>query len=238
MKLCGLRIVGRSKYEAIIERSCFRDHGHAGPCDEFPYIHHLEVVAPRVAAKIKRDATKTTGAAWKSDDAGPNRIDRWVMMLPNDVLRDRFGINMDALKPTVQAKLREKAATYGDCMEVAAKLSHAAYQMINAPTPDATTKYYLEQRFGPLSPGTTKCIVCRDVLNFRDFEQAQRGRALIETAHANPRSHNATNVGFAHRECNIAQGGLSLAEFYDWIAGILERVNSEPLELDLVSEVP
>ena len=31
------------------------------------------------------------------------------------------------------------------------------------------------------------------------------------------------NVGFAHRDCNIAQGDKSLAEFYDWIKGILSR---------------
>jgi hypothetical protein len=49
------------------------------------------------------------------------------------------------------------------------------------------------------------------------------GAAVIETCHKNPRVHNADNVGFAHRECNIAQGAKTLDEFYAWIEGILDR---------------
>lgn len=226
LRLCHKPLVGRSRYEALIQRRCFREAAHPGPCDEYPYIHHLEEVAPRVAAKIKRDATKTTGAAWKSDDAGPNRIDRWVMLLSDDELRDGFGINIAAMKPTVQAKLREKAASYDDCMAVAAKLTWTAYQMANAPTAPPEVQSYLESRFAPFAPGSTRCIVCHDYLDFEAFAKAQRGRAHIETAHANPRLHNPENVGFAHRECNIAQGGLSLSEFYGWIRGILDRVGA------------
>ncbi|WP_210162191.1 hypothetical protein [Methyloferula stellata] len=187
---------------------------------------HFEKVAPRVAAKIKRDATKTTGAAWKSVDAGPNRIDRWVMLLPDATLKKDFLIDLVAMKPAVQAKLREKAATYEDCMDVSAKLTWAAYQMLNAPMPPPEIETYLVGRFGKMEPGSTRCIVCRDFLDFNSFEGAQRGRALIETAHSNPRLHNPENVGFAHRECNIAQGGLSLSQFYDWIRTIIARVDA------------
>jgi hypothetical protein len=56
------------------------------------------------------------------------------------------------------------------------------------------------------------------------FAKAARGKAEIETGHRNPRLHNAQNVGFAHRECNIAQGSKTLEEFYTWIADIVERV--------------
>jgi hypothetical protein len=226
MLICNAALVGRSRFEALIERRCTREKGHAGPHAEYPYLEHLDRVAPRVAAKIKRDATKTTGAAWKSDDAGPNRIDRWVMLLPSEELKAQFGIDMESMKPTVQAKLREKAATYDDCMEVAAKLTWSAYQLRNAPDAPPAIADYLAKRFGPLDLGSTRCIVCRDHLDFAFFEGAQRGRALIETAHSNPRLHNAENVGFAHRECNIAQGGLSLQQFYDWIRGILRRVDA------------
>lgn len=226
MPLCSKPLAGRSKYEALIKRCCYRDEGHAGACDEFPYIHHLEEVAPRVAAKIKRDATKTTGAAWKSVDAGPNRIDRWVMLLPDAELKKTFGIDLAAMKPAVQSKLRDKAAKYEDCMDVAAKLTWAAYQMKNAPKAPKEVADYLAARFGKLDPDSTRCIVCRDFLDFNLFEGAQRGRAHIETAHANPRHHNPDNVGFAHRECNIAQGGLSLEQFYAWIGDILARVKA------------
>lgn len=226
MNLCKKPFPGRSKYEALIKRCCYREAGHQGPCEEFPYLDHLETIAPRVAAKIKRDATKTTGAAWKSVDAGPNRIDRWVMLLPDKELKSKFGIDLSTMKSAVQSKLRDKAATYEDCMDVAAKLTWHAYQMQNAPEPTEEIRNYLEGRFGKMKPGTTQCIVCRAPLDFALFEGAQRGRAHIETAHANPRSHNPENVGFAHRECNIAQGGLSLSEFYQWIRGILNRVDS------------
>jgi hypothetical protein len=226
MALCNKPIAGRSKYETLIKRCCYREAGHDGSCEEFPYLDHLDEVAPRVAAKIKRDATKTTGAAWKSVDAGPNRIDRWVMLLPDNDLKKQFGIDLAAMKPTVQSKLRDKAASYEDCMEVAAKLTWAAYQMLNAPRLPAKIATYLTKRFGKMESGSTRCIVCRDKLDFNLFEGAQRGRAHIETAHSNPRLHNAENVGFAHRECNIAQGGLSLDQFYGWIRGILNRVDT------------
>ncbi|MGI5869915.1 MAG: hypothetical protein ACOX9C_10795, partial [Kiritimatiellia bacterium] len=50
--------------------------------------------APKVAKKIERDAIMTTGASWKSKDAGPNRIRRWVMLLDDDALR-RIGLERE-----------------------------------------------------------------------------------------------------------------------------------------------
>lgn len=127
---------------------------------------------------------------------------------------------------SVQMKLREKAATYEDCMAVAAKLTWAGYQMTNAPEPLPDIFIYLRKRFGDFAINSTRCIICRDLLNFRHFDGARRGRALIETAHSNPRLHNPENVGFAHRDCNIAQGGRSLQEFYTWIRSIIARVDA------------
>lgn len=222
MRLCNKSIPSRSKYKEIAQKKCYREAGHAGACEEFPYLHDLEKNHPRVANKIKRDATKTTGAAWKSEDAGPNRIDRWVMLEDDEVLL-KFGLNMKALKPTVVSKLREKGASYDDCMDVAAKLTWLAYQMPDAPACPNDVEGYLQQRFGRLSAGSTTCIVCKEPLSFALFENAQRGKAEIETAHSNPREHNQQNVGFAHRECNIAQGNKTLDEFYEWIQGIIER---------------
>lgn len=224
MRLCIKNLPIRSKYKKIAEKKCYREHGHSGGCKEFPYLSDLAEHHPRVANKIKRDATKTTGAAWKSEDAGPNRIDRWVMLQSDETLM-QFGLNMKALKSTVVAKLREKAATYEDCMNVAAKLTWLAYQMPDAPACPREIKSYLESRFGAMVLGPTTCIVCKEPLSFSLFENARRGKAEIETAHSNPREHNQENVGFAHRACNIAQGNKTLGEFYEWIAGILERTN-------------
>jgi hypothetical protein len=66
-------------------------------------------------------------------------------------------------------------------------------------------------------------LVCLNPLDYGDFGKAQRGKAFIETSHSNPRMHTADNIGFAHRDCNIAQGNKNLEDFYEWIAGILRR---------------
>jgi hypothetical protein len=178
-----------------------------------------------VAEKIKRDSTMTTGAAWKSEEAGPNRILRWVMLLSDDELA-RYNIRMDKLKPQVVTKLREKAATYENCMSVAKKLTWLVYQMESAPKPPQEIKDYLESHFGAMKSGSTTCIICREKLNFSLFSKAQRGKAEIETGHISPREHNAENVGFAHRECNIAQGNKTVSEFYKWIREIIKRVDA------------
>ena len=95
--------------------------------------------------------------------------------------------------------------------------------MKGAPKPDDYTENYLTTLLGQIVPGSTGCLICRAPLDFKLFHEARRGKAEIETAHANPRSHTAGNVGFAHRDCNIAQGDKSLDEFYDWMQGILTR---------------
>lgn len=224
MELCGkpLKARANAKYDPLDLHRCYRESGHAGACAEAPYLEHLKDIAPRVAAKIMRDSCKTTGASWKSEDAGPNRISRWTMLLSDAELK-QLGINMAALKPWVVAKLRDKNATYTDCMSVAQYLTWRVYGMADAPEPDAYTRQYLEAIFGPIVKGSTGCLICKATLDFKLFHEARRGKAEIETAHAEPRSHTAGNVGFAHRHCNIAQGDKSLGEFYDWINGILKR---------------
>lgn len=226
MELCGkvLRARAKAKYDTPDLHRCYCVIGHQGKCQEFSYLEHLKEVAPRVAAKIARDATKTTGASWKSEDAGPNRISRWTMLLSDAELK-AHGIDMAALKPWVVAKLRDKSAPYSDCMSSAQYLTWSAYGMINAPAPNDYTKQYLETLFGPIIAGSTVCLICRAPLDFVLFEAARRGKAEIETAHAQARSHKPGNVGFAHRHCNIAQGDKSLKEFYDWIKSILQRAD-------------
>lgn len=219
---CGKPLSNRSKYADVAQKSCHRPVGHKGSCLEFPFLKDLAKSHKRVADKIKRDATMTTGAAWKSDDAGPNRILRWVMQLPDKELK-KYGLDMSKLRPGIVAKLREKAAAYEDCVSVAIKLTWLAYQMPDAPNPSQEVKKYLEEALGEITAGSTVCEVCRVPISFKLFEVAKRGKAEIETCHLDPRLHNADNVGFAHRECNIAQGAKSLDEFYTWIKGILTR---------------
>ena len=223
MNFCNKKIPSRSQYDAIQSRHCHLPDGHSGKCCEFPFLKDLKSTHPAVAKKIERDSTMTTGAAWKSTDAGPNRILRWVMLLSDEELLE-YNIDMSALKPGVIDKLRQKAASYEDCILVAIKLTWLVYQMQDAPVPPPGLKAYLEDFYGPLIPNSTVCEVCKLPISFNLFSLAQRGKAEIETCHKNPRFHNYDNVGFGHRECNIAQGAKSLNEFYEWIEGILNRI--------------
>ncbi|WP_442913748.1 hypothetical protein, partial [Lacrimispora sp.] len=86
LNFCNKPISTRSKYQEAAVRRCHLPGGHMGKCEEFPFLKHLHSVSPSVANKIKRDSTMTTGAAWKSEDAGPNRILRWVMTLEDSEL--------------------------------------------------------------------------------------------------------------------------------------------------------
>lgn len=223
MEFCNKPISSSSQYSDVAQHVCHCPKNHSGKCQEFPFLKHLYSIDKQVADKIKRDATMTTGAAWKSIDAGPNRILRWVMLLPDEELL-KYGIDMSELKPGIIAKLREKAADYDSCILVAAKLTWLVYQMKNAPTPPDSIKIYLEDLFGAMKPESTVCIICRLPLDYKLFSVAARGKAAIETCHKSPRLHNFENVGFGHRECNIAQGAKTLDEFYQWINDILIRV--------------
>jgi len=221
-EFCHKPLSDTSKYASVAQKRCHWLIGHKGKCAELPFLEQLRKTHKRVADKIRRDATMTTGAAWKSDDAGPNRILRWVMLLSDSELK-KFEIDMKKLRPEVVSKLRDKAATYEDCINVAIKLVWLVYQMPDAPQPSSEIEDYLASFHGQLVPGSIKCEICLLPLSFDLFAEAKRGKALIETCHKDPRLHNPENVGFAHRECNIAQGPKNLAEFYDWLEGILKR---------------
>lgn len=226
MELCKKNIANRSKiYKDVSKKYCHKIKNHSGKCGEYPYLDDLNKNYKKVKNKIVRDSTMTTGAAWKSDDAGPNRIPRWVMQLSDRKLKE-LGLDMKSLKPSVVTKLRDKSASYEECMDVAAKLTSLVYQMEDAPKCPQDIQKYLESKFGKFSDGSTACIVCKEVINFGLFSNAKVGKADIETAHSNPRTHNHENVGLAHRECNIAQGNKSLEEFYAWIKDILKKVES------------
>lgn len=191
-----------------------------------PFLRELQRTDPRVAAKIERDSIMTTGAAWKSEEAGPNRILRWVMLLKDSELLE-YGIDMTSLQEQVISKLRDKAATYDQCIEVAMWLTRLVYNMDGAPEQPHDLREYLECLFKPEADEPTTCVICREPLPFSLFHQARRGKAAIETCHKDPRVHSAENVGFAHRECNIAQGAKTLDEFYEWIEDILRRAKPE-----------
>ncbi len=223
MKYCYKEITSSSKYGDLQIKKCHLPEGHTGKCMEFPFLMHLHSEFKRVSDKIKRDSTMTTGAAWKSEDAGPNRILRWVMLESDENLK-KYGINMENLKNGVIAKLREKAADYDSCIQVAIKLTWLVYQMDGAPKCPTIIKNYLEEHFGEMK-NKTKCAICLEEIGFELFHSAQRGRANLETCHLNPRMHDSENVGFGHRECNIAQGNKSLEEFYEWISNIIKRAH-------------
>lgn len=104
---CRNELPSRSRYSDLAKRRCHKLKGHDGECQELPFLNQLRTDHPKVEKKIERDSMMTTGAAWKSEEAGPNRILRWVMLENDDVLL-RYKINMSKLKPQVVTKLREK----------------------------------------------------------------------------------------------------------------------------------
>ncbi len=222
LEYCGKPLPTRSRF--VVDKRCFDLVRHSGRCSDFPYLRHLDEVAKNVGTKIKRDSTMTTGAAWLSADAGFNRVQRWAMLLSDREILRLARVDMSKLSVGVQRKLREKAATYEDCIRVAQGLTWLANGMENAPGPPNGIKDYLETLFGPIEPNSTTCVICRTPLSFDLFHLARRGRAEIESAHKNPRIHTPENVGFAHRFCNIAQGDLTLDEFYKWMLMVLRRV--------------
>src|SRR6185312_6912408 len=187
LNYCGKPLTSRSRFTT--NKRCFDLAGHDGRCSDFPFLRHLDEVAKGVATKIKRDATMTTGAAWLSDDAGFNRVQRWAMLLSDDEIHKAAGVDMSKLSPGIQRKLRDKAATYDDCIRVAQGLTWLAYNMPGAPPPPPNTRSYLEKLFGPIEAGSTTCVICRASLDFSLFALARRGKAEIETAHKNPRVH-------------------------------------------------
>ncbi|MGB1766386.1 MAG: hypothetical protein ACPHJE_03285, partial [Poseidonia sp.] len=87
--LCLNIIPARSRSWPAPVKRCSRPAGHDGRCDEVYFLHHLRSLGGlhrQVAEKINRDSFNTTGAAWGSDDAGPNRMPRHVAGLPRNQL--------------------------------------------------------------------------------------------------------------------------------------------------------
>ncbi len=225
MDYCNKVLPSRSLFVPRGGHRCHRPVGHSGKCAELPFLDQLRSSHPKVARKIERDSMMTTGAAWKSEDAGPNRTRRWAMLLTDAELEAK-GVRMSSFEPQVVAKLREKAAEYKDCVAVAQRLTFLAYGMGNAPVSSTAVTSYLNSLFGPVHPRSTTCLICMAPLDFDIFGRARRGKAEIETGHSAPRLHNADNVGFAHRVCNIAQGARTLDEFYSWMHVVLGRVTA------------
>lgn len=223
LNYCEKLLPSRSRFATSTYPRCNDLAGHRGKCREFPFLEHLKSVAPKVADKVQRDATMTTGAPWKSDEAGPNRILRYAMLL-SDAELGKLGVPLSGVEAHVVQKLRAKAAPYDDCIRVSEFLTLQVYEMPDAPECPPELKEFLETTAGrSFAPNSTSCLICKAPISFELFELARRGKAEVETAHANPRVHLPGNVGFAHRFCNIAQGDKDLSEFYEWIAGLLER---------------
>lgn len=220
---CKAPLNSRSRFATSKYPHCNDVAGHKGRCSEFPFLSHLKSADEKVAKKVQRDSMMTTGAPWKSDEAGPNRILRYAMLLSDEELTE-LGVPIANLDAGVVQKLRAKSASYDDCIRVAEYLALQVYEMPNGPPCPTSVRTDLELRTGlGFQSNSTTCLICREPLDFGLFSLARRGKAEIETAHANPRMHKPGNVGFAHRNCNIAQGEKNLEDFYEWIAGILHR---------------
>ena len=205
MKLCGLKF---GKGLGGIRRICRREDGHKGRCSDVPFLLHLKKIKPKVADKIIRDSFNTRGASWGKTLGGvqarPNRQPRWTLK------------QGDNFYPAHHQ-------TYGNCLVVAAELTIQAYEMVGAPVcPDDIAKWL------PRKPvkDAGLCPICKQELEFEEFDLAVQSKAAIDTDHLNPtitRRHASGNVAFVHHLCNTTKGDRSLKEFEEWMANTLIR---------------
>lgn len=205
MKQCGLKY---GKGLGGIQRVCRREDGHEGRCTDMPFLLHMEKVKPKVADKIVRDSFNTRGASWgKTLDGGQarrNRQPRWTLK-PGD-----------AFYPAHHQ-------TYANCLVVAAELTIQAYEMVGAPSCPTDVEKRLPRK--PVKDSGL-CPICKQPLEFAEFDLAVQSKAAIDTDHLNPsitRRHASGNVAFVHHLCNTTKGDRSLAEFEDWMANTLTR---------------
>ncbi|MCH2428938.1 MAG: hypothetical protein MK168_06400, partial [Candidatus Thalassarchaeum sp.] len=127
--LCWKKLPDRnSSWPAIPGgRHCHKLPGHSGSCGEFGFLNNLKSIDNKIANKVKRVSWNTTGAAWKTKKAGPNRMPRYVAALPIEefekALKEK-GFNLNEL--STPEKIIEKGATYAQCINVAIKLTREA----------------------------------------------------------------------------------------------------------------
>jgi hypothetical protein len=173
-----------------------------------PFLMHLEQVKPKVADKIVRDSFNTRGASWGKALDGTqkrrNRQPRWTVKLG------------DVFYPGHHQ-------TYPNCLAVAADLALQAYEMVGAPACPSEIAQLL-----PRTPVANSglCPICKQPMEFSEFDLAVQSKAAIDTDHLNPaleRRHASGNVAFVHHECNTTKGDRSLEEFEEWMVAVLKR---------------
>jgi len=205
MKPCG-KLFGKGL--GGTRRACRREVGHEGRCTDMPFLLHLNDVKPKVAEKIERDSFNTRGASWGKDLDGTqkrrNRQPRWTLS------------DGDAFFPAHHQ-------TYPNCLLIAEELTIQAYEMVGAPACPKSTEAWLSR---PLRPNSSVCPICKQLLEFSEFDLAVQSKAAIDTDHLNPsltRRHTPGNVAFVHHLCNTTKGDRSLEELEEWMASVLSR---------------
>lgn len=207
---------------------CSKLHGHDGRCSERHFLDHLKGLGglhKKIAAKIERDSFNTTGAAWNTGVAGPNRMPRHVANLPRDALNRALVANnyptLDMLRNP--EKITDKGASRDECLRVAIQLTREAYAMENAPEmPQELVDYFASISFRRTHEG--RCLICHAPIDYNQFAEARVGTSTIQTVHSDPRVHTPGNASFGHKQCNVAQGDRTLEEYYDWMEEVLRSV--------------
>lgn len=193
--------------------------GHSGKCNSFPFLEDLKITNPKITQKIKQDAYHTRGNKTKPFK---NRSFRWDSPISN-----KQALTMKGLKN--QGIPKKEYSTQEECFKVAQKLTRLVYEMENAPDCPYEIIRYLYQ-VPDKQNNTCICPLCKEKLNIQDFDNSQWGQAVIELWHTKPLNeimfeHNADNVEWGHRACNIAQNDKNLDETLDWFEKILNAHN-------------
>ncbi len=198
---------------------CKLANGHTGKCNSFPFLAHLKTTNSKIAKKIEQDAYHTRGNKTKPFK---NRSFRWDNPISN---------NQASTMKTQKNKgiPKKEYATQEECFKVAQKLTRLVYEMENAPECPDEIKPYLDQVPDKVN-NPCICPLCKEKLDIHSFGESQWGQAVIELWHTKPLNettfeHNANNIAWGHRACNIAQNDKTLSETLDWFEEILKAHN-------------
>jgi hypothetical protein len=223
MKFCSKKIKTTSKI------LCKLEENHKGKCNAHPYLQGLELdiknssasdkdkkLFKKIVDKIKQDSYNTRGNTTKPFK---NRSFRWDTPISKDE-----ALKMKKSKSTGIPK--KEFATEVECYKVAQKLTRLIYEMKNAPKCPENIIPFLDKTPDPIK-NPCICPLCKEKLNINDFLDSIQGQAKLELWHLEPLTenvskHNAQNISWGHRECNVAQGDRSTNETLEWMKKIIK----------------
>ncbi len=196
---------------------CKLEKDHHGICDSYPFLKHLILIQKKLSDKIKQDAYHTRGNKTKPFK---NRSVRWDRPISQEEAKNLKNEN-DLGIPKKEHSSQE------ECFKVARKITRLIYEMDDAPVCPPEIQKYLDQE-PDKKDNPCICPLCLEKIKISDFKENVWGMAKIELWHITPLSdntpnHDADNLGWGHRTCNIAQQERTTDETIDWMESLVKK---------------